>query len=99
MLWDLRFSIRTVMRSPGFAAIAIVTLALGIAATVAIFSLFYQVLLRSLAAPQPDRLVVLHATGLNLPGGRSSRNHESVFSYPMYQRLASNTSLFETAAA
>lgn len=99
MLQDVRYSLRTIRRSPAFAATAILTLSLGIAATVAIFSLFYQVLLRSLAVPHPEGLVVLHATGPDLPGSSSRGNHEAVFSFPMYQRLASHAPLFDGIAA
>jgi predicted permease len=99
MLQDIRSALRTFRHSPAFAVTAVLTLSLGIAATVAIFSLFYQVLLRSLAVPHPESLVVFHATGPFLPGGSSSGNHESTFSYPMYQRLASHSPLLEGVAA
>lgn len=51
------------------------------------FSLFYQVLLRTLPVPEPQRLVVLHSDPPNMPGGTSSDNSETVFSYPMYRQL------------
>jgi len=58
---DLLLSIRGLVRRPGFAAISIITLALGIGANVAIFSTVYGVLLRPLPYPHPDRLTVLWA--------------------------------------
>ncbi|HMF74799.1 MAG TPA: hypothetical protein VK604_03975, partial [Bryobacteraceae bacterium] len=84
-MWnDIRFAIRALNRSKVFSAVAICTLALGVAANTAIFSLFYQVLLRSLPVPAPEELVLLHSEPPNLPGNSSSDNGETVFSYAMY---------------
>ena len=84
---DLLFALRSVLRQPGFFAVAILTLALGIASTTAIFTLFYQVLLRTLPVPAPRELVILHQEGFDIQGGVSKDNFESVYSYPMYLRL------------
>jgi len=59
MLQDVTFALRLIRRSSGFAAAAVVTLALGIGATTAIFTLIDAVLLRPLDIPNPDRVVVL----------------------------------------
>jgi putative ABC transport system permease protein len=62
-LWrDLLFAARLLRRSPGYAASAILTLALGIGANTAVFSVFYGVLLRPLAFPHPDQLALLYET-------------------------------------
>lgn len=95
-LWvDIRFGLRQMRKSPGFAIVAIVTLALGIGATTAIFSLFDQILLRSLPVHEPQRLVMLDFHGSDT--GRTSvyaGSQGQYFSYPMYRRLRDQNSVF-----
>jgi len=67
LLQDLRYGIRTLFRQPGFAATAVLTLALGIGATTAIFSVVNAVVLRPLPFDQPDRIVVV--TNVNTKTG------------------------------
>jgi predicted permease len=69
---DLKYALRKLRREPGFAAVAVLTLALGIGATTAIFSVAHAVLFRPLPLPQPDRLAMVWESN---PGpGWSERN-------------------------
>lgn len=86
MIRNLRYAWRTLRRSPIFLIMAVATFGLGVAATTAVSSLFYQVLLRELPVRDPEQLVVFHHNG-NLPGNSHSDNFESIFSDPMYRQL------------
>jgi predicted permease len=95
---ELAYSFRTLRRSPLFTTAAVLSLALGIGANTAIFSLLNQVVLRSLPVRDPERLVVLH-TDYSGPGLNSSDNSESVFSYPMYRDLRDRDTAFSGVIA
>ena len=78
-LWqNLRYSLRALGKNPGFTTVAILSLALGIGANVAIFTLINALLLRDLPVPHPERLVELSVV---------RQDHKIPFSYPMFQEL------------
>jgi len=94
LLQDLRYALRQLRKSPGFAAVAILTLALGIGANTAIFSLLDQALLRSLPVKDADRLVILKYDGSNTGHLDSRSDGKFYFSYPMYRDLRDRNSVF-----
>ncbi len=96
---DLRYAVRQLRKSPGFAAVAIITLALGIGANTAIFSLLDQALLRSLPVKDVDRLVILKYDGSNTGNLESRSDGKFYFSYPMYRDLRDRSSVFSGVIA
>jgi predicted permease len=88
LLQDLRFAARQLRKSPGFAITTILTLALGIGATTAIFSLVNAVLLRPLPFPEQERLVWINNTHAAREGQKSENGAvPNVFSYPDFLDL------------
>ncbi|HYB95271.1 MAG TPA: ABC transporter permease [Vicinamibacterales bacterium] len=86
---NLRLALRTLFKSPFITVVAIVSLALGIGANSAIFSLFDQMLLRPLPVPQPEQLVNFKSPGPK-PGSQSCGQAgpcDEIFSYPMFRDL------------
>jgi predicted permease len=99
-LWqDFRYGFRMLARNPGFTAIAILTLALGIGANTAIFSLMSQVLLRRLPVKNPEQLVVLKSPGPKWGHVWSDGDASEIFSYPLYKGLAKNSTVFDGVIA
>jgi predicted permease len=91
---DVRYSWRQFLKSPGFTAVAVITLALGIGANTAIFALLDQALLRKLPVKDPQQLVILKYFG-SFQGHTSSRVDDKFsFSYPMYRDLRDRNSAF-----
>jgi predicted permease len=84
-LRDVRFGLRSLRQSPGFAATAILTLALGVGANTAVFSVMNAVLLKSLPVSDPDRLVYLRTS--NPPRGTGTIDSNQTFSYSVYDAL------------
>jgi predicted permease len=94
LLQDIRFGLRTLGKNPGFTIVAILTLALGIGANAAIFSLTDQVLLRLLPVERPRELVVLTSPGVNHGRVWSDSDGGPSFSYPMYKDLRDRNEVF-----
>ena len=94
MIADIRYALRMLAKNPAFAAVVVLTLALGIGANAAIFSLLDQVLLQSLPVAHPDQLVVFSAYE-----AKQGPDIDSSFSYPMYQDLRDRNSAFSGVLA
>ena len=98
---NLKLALRTLGKTPFVTAVAILSLALGIGANAAIFSLFDQMLLRPLPVSEPDRLVNFSAPGPK-PGSQSCNQAgdcDVVFSYPMFRDLERAQTAFTGIAA
>jgi hypothetical protein len=91
-VFDLRFSARSFLRSPSFTFTAVLSLALGIGATTAIYSLVDQIVLRALPVHQPERLVLVDWKGDQLAETRGSFN---LMSYPICRDLRLQERIFE----
>ena len=89
LLQDLRFALRQMRRSPGFAVTAVLTLALGIAANVIVFGVLQAMVLRPLDVPHPDRVMTLALTNQTYP----------VFSYPEVRDVRDGNTVFSAVAA
>src|SRR5215813_6376288 len=90
--YDVRLSARSFRRSPSFTATAVLSLALGIGATTAIYSLVDQVILRALPVRDPERLVLVDWKGDHVVGGFGSSN---LMSYPLCRDLQQQTQFFD----
>ena len=84
---DVRYGLRMLAKNPGFATVAILTLALGIGANTAIFSLMDQILLRRLPVKNPDELVILRSPGRGEGHVWTDGDGAQSFSYPAYKGL------------
>ena len=93
MITDFRYALRTLLHSPAFSLVVVLTLGLGIGANTAIFSLIDQLLLRLLPVVRPEELVQLDGPG---PFNGRTQN-DRTFSYPMYQDLRDGNDVFTGA--
>src|SRR5258708_16048406 len=95
---DIRYGLRVLFKNPGFTAVAVLTLALGIGANTAIFSLINAVMLKMLPVTQPGQLVVVgdptmvHSRSLGDP-------RVELFSYPLYRELSACNHVFSLLLA
>jgi hypothetical protein len=90
LIQDISFALRTFVKAPLFVAVAVVSLAFGIGANTAIFSLTDQILMRSLPVKQPEQLALLSAVGRHY-GSNQGWNR---ISYPMYQDFRDHNTAF-----
>jgi predicted permease len=98
LLQDLRYALRQLRKSPGFATVAILTLALGIGANAAIFTVVNALLLKTLPVKDPQQLVVVGDPALpNTSSNGTPRT--DVFSYPLYKELRDRNSVFSGLCA
>ena len=99
VLRDVRIGVRGLAKSPGFTAVALLTLALGIGANTAIFTLLNAVLLRPLPVPHPEQLYLFgHGKWVGSMDGMPDKSWQ-LFSYPLYRDFAAQTSSFAGVAA
>src|SRR5688572_7943388 len=87
---DVKFALRTFGRSPLFTGVAVLSLALGIGANTAIFTLLDKVMLRLLPVKDPEQLVMIWSTGPHMGNNRGGR----AASYPMYQDFQQKAEAF-----
>jgi predicted permease len=87
---DFQFALRAFRKAPVFTAVALLSLALGIGANTAIFTLLDQVLLRLMPVKNPQELVLLHMEGFHY----GSNWGDNALSYPMFRDLQTNNSVF-----
>ena len=93
MLQDLRYAIRTLIKQPGFTFVVIFTLALGIGANTAIFSVTDKLLLRTLAVKRPEQLVLITSVSV------SPYFVSNAFSYPIYSDYKQGNNVFSGLVA
>jgi hypothetical protein len=95
---DLRHALRSLRLNPGFATIAVLSLALGIGANTAIFQLLDAVTLRSLPVKDPDRLMIIRTPNATGRTG-SARGNAPFFSYPIWEQVRAQQQAFSGLAA
>src|SRR6266700_4135306 len=94
LVQDVRYALRQLRNSPAFAFVAVITLALGIGANTAIFTLLDQAILRNLPVKEPGRLTVFRFSGDDTGSTHARGDSNLVLSYPVYRDLRDHNSVF-----
>ncbi len=89
---DFRYGFRTLRNSPGFTAVAVISLALGVGANTAIFQLVNAIRLRTLPVSNPQELVEVHITDMS--GARGSQNRQDAVTYPIWEQVRQRRQVF-----
>jgi putative ABC transport system permease protein len=98
LLQDIRYALRVLGKSPGFAIVAILTLAMGIGANAAIFRLIDAVRLRTLPVKDPEHLAIVHIDKKHWGSG-SFNGPYAEFTYPLWQQVQQRQQAFSSIAA
>lgn len=99
MFQDIRYGLRILLRKPGFTLVAVLSLALGIGANTAIFSLMDAVMIRSLPVKEPDQLVLFgNGKNMGLTDGFPDQSTD-LFSYPFYRQVQQRSDVFSGLAS
>jgi putative ABC transport system permease protein len=96
---DVRYALRGLRKSPLFTIVALASLAVGIGANTAVFSLMDQALLRSLPVKRPEQLVLFSAPGPRMGRVNTNYNDLVAFSYPMYRDFRDGNTVFSGVMA
>ncbi len=98
LLMDVRYALRILRKSPGFAAVAVLTLALGIGANTAIFTVINAVMLRALPVQHPEQLVAVGDPAKVYSWGTGTPRTDA-FSYPLYREVRDHSDVFSSLLA
>src|SRR5208337_4271274 len=97
LIQDVRYGLRQLRRSPGFTAVAVLTLALGIGANTAIFSLLNAIMLRELPVQNPEQLVLFGKA--RAAGSTDDFASTELYSYPFYREMRQKNQVFSDVSA
>jgi putative ABC transport system permease protein len=97
LLQDLRYGVRMLVKNPGFTLIAVITLALGIGANTAIFSLINSLLLKPIPFPQADRVALIWQSQVSIPKSRNIVSAPNFLDWQRQNDVFENMAVFDTA--